>query len=37
VLIVAAAVPMFAPGVTWLGVLLLIMVWTYVYKKKAGN
>ncbi len=35
-LIVLAAVPMFATGVTWFGVLLLIMVWSGVIAKKGS-
>ncbi len=35
-LIVLAAIPMFATGITWLSVLLLLVVWSSVYSQKGS-
>jgi hypothetical protein len=35
-LIVLSAIPVFATGVLWVSLLLLLMVWTYVYQQKGS-
>ncbi len=36
-LVILAAVPVFATGITWFAVLLLVMVWSYALRVKASG
>jgi hypothetical protein len=35
-LIVLASIPVFANGMMWLSILLLVLVWSNVYKQKGS-